>query len=308
MKLSVCVITYNHERYIRQALDSVLVQRLDVPWEVVVGEDCSTDGTGVIVREYAARHPERIRLLDTPHNLGAFGKHNFVRTLGECRGEYVALLEGDDYWTDPDKLRRQVEFLDANPTHAACFHPVDVVDAAGRVTDEFPRTAQSDFGLDDLIRGNVIPTCSVVFRRGLFGAFPAWFYDCVAGDWPLHLLNARHGRARRLPGRMGAYRVHAGGVWSRHAEAHRLRETVRLLAAARRGSPGVADRAFARSVAVHRWALCQSLVRGGHPTEALREVVGALRSPGAFRHLPGVFLFALRSKLGRLRRFVGAGS
>ena len=98
IKVSVCMITYNHERFIAQAIESVLMQETDFRVELVIGEDCSTDGTRAIVREFGERFPERIRLLLPEHNLGMMP--NFVATLSACRGQYVALLEGDDYWTD----------------------------------------------------------------------------------------------------------------------------------------------------------------------------------------------------------------
>ena len=111
VKVSVAMITYNHERFIAQAIESVLMQQTDFAVELVIGEDCSTDGTRAIVRDYGERYPERIRLLLPEHNLGMMP--NFVATLKACRGQYVASVEGDDYWTDPHKLQKQVDFLES---------------------------------------------------------------------------------------------------------------------------------------------------------------------------------------------------
>src|SRR5438132_1821213 len=102
MKLSVMMITYNHERFIAQALDSILAQRVNFDYEIVIGEDCSTDGTRDILMDFHRRYPDRIVLLLRDHNLGVM--RNFEATLGACRGRYLALLEVDDYWTSENKL------------------------------------------------------------------------------------------------------------------------------------------------------------------------------------------------------------
>lgn len=213
MKLSVFIITYNHEHFIRQAMDSVLEQDVDFDYEIVIGEDHSTDSTRAILQEYKARHPDKIRLLEREANLGAIV--NFWSTLAECRGEYIALLEGDDYWTDPQKLRMQVEFLDAHPDHVICFHNVRgvVVDGSEPDFDYCPTDQKPSITFDDLLAENVIPTCSTVFRRGILGTPPDWLLKLRMGDYPLHLLNARFGQAGYLPRMMGVYRVHRGGTW-----------------------------------------------------------------------------------------------
>ena len=119
-KVSVVMLTYNHEKFIAQAIESVLIQRTNFPIELVVGEDCSTDGTREIVRRYAAARPDIIRLVFHEKNVGAY--ENGQDVLAACQGEYIALLEGDDYWTSPDKLQRQADYLDAQPACALCFH------------------------------------------------------------------------------------------------------------------------------------------------------------------------------------------
>lgn len=219
IKVSVAMPTYNHERFIAQAIDSVLMQETDFPVELVIGDDCSTDGTRSIVEGYAARYPTRVKVLLHPHNLGPShspGKNNFVAVINACTGNYVAMLEGDDYWTDPRKLQKQVEFLEANPSHSMCFHDVAMVcqDAQEAPPYPFANDERNIYTIEDLVRHNFIPTCSVVFRRGLFGKFPSWFYEVTVGDWPLHVINASFGDVGRLHEQMGVYRVHAGSVWS----------------------------------------------------------------------------------------------
>src|SRR6185436_18390622 len=141
-KVSVLMIAYNIERFIGQAIDSVLMQRADFDYEIVIGEDCSTDGTRDIVRQYAAEHPSKIRPILRVNNLGM--NANFVATLQECRGTYIALLDGDDYWTSPYKLQRQVDFLDNHPEYSISFHNVTIVYEDRRPSHPFymaePRT------------------------------------------------------------------------------------------------------------------------------------------------------------------------
>jgi len=134
-KLSVILITYNHEKYIRKALDSVLMQETNFPFEIVVGEDMSPDDTRNIVKEYRNRYPEQIRLVHREKNTGR-PTLNVYETTMKCRGEYLAYLEGDDYWTDPRKLQKQVDFLEAHPEYIACTHAHKMIDDEGNdITD-----------------------------------------------------------------------------------------------------------------------------------------------------------------------------
>jgi len=229
-KISVCVVTYNHEPYIAQALDGALTQETTFPVEIVVGEDCSTDGTREIVDRIAARFPDRIRVLATERNLGA--KANFMRTFAECRAHarYTAMLEGDDYWTSPQKLQQQVDALDAEPGWAMCFHPAACVYLNGsRSCNVWPYDWDRREGsLLDLFNVNFIATGSVVYRNGLFPELPAWFADSFIGDWPLHMLHAAHGNIGFLSEIMSVYRVHSTGIWSGMSRADRLAKVFKM--------------------------------------------------------------------------------
>lgn len=209
------MITYNHELHIAQAIESAVSQQTQFPYEIVIGEDCSTDRTRAIVVDFHKRHPDTIRLLLHEKNLGGIGKWNFVETLATCRGQYVAVLEGDDYWTSPRKLQKQAEFLDGHPECSACFHDAWVLSdgTALRPTHFCPADQKAFSGLEDLLRRNFVPTCSVMFRRGLFEQFPEWFFRVKMTDWPLNILNAQYGLFGYLDETMGAYRVHQGGAW-----------------------------------------------------------------------------------------------
>ena len=124
--VSVALVTYKHEAYIREALDSILMQRVNFSYEIVAGDDCSPDGTQDILREYADRHPGRFVLLLREKNLGATANSYDIKC--HCTGRYIAQLEGDDFWTDPDKLQKQVDFLEAHPEYIGTAHMHNVVD------------------------------------------------------------------------------------------------------------------------------------------------------------------------------------
>jgi glycosyltransferase involved in cell wall biosynthesis len=210
--VSVAMVTYDHEAFIAEAIESVLKQQTHFKVELVIGEDCSTDGTSAIAQVYAERFPERIRLLLSEHNQGMMV--NFTTVLNTCRGRYVALLDGDDYWIDSAKLQKQVDFLESHPECAICFHDVVAIfeNQEGK-SRRFCSPMQKEIStLEDLLLDNFIPACSCMFRRGLFGALPAWFVTLPWGDWPLHILNAQYGDVGYIDDLMGVYRVHSGGV------------------------------------------------------------------------------------------------
>jgi glycosyltransferase involved in cell wall biosynthesis len=218
-------MTYNHARFIEQAVESALAQELQGRHEILIADDCSTDGTRQIVQGYADRYPETIRLLLLEQNVGV----NSVRAWGAqaARGAYVALLDGDDYWTSTHKLQTQVEFLDSHPEYAVCFHNATVVYDDGssephpfhsdhprhRVSSRMPSTTST---LEDLAVGNFMTTSTVMFRNGLITAFPSWYFEARQGleDWPFHILNAEHGLIGYIDATFAAYRVHRGGLWS----------------------------------------------------------------------------------------------
>lgn len=210
------MVAYNHERYLAQALESALGQQASFPFEIVIGEDCSADRTRAIAEDYAARFPEKIRLLPSERNLGL--TRNTARTLEACRGQYVAILEGDDFWTSPHKLQRQADYLDANADCAWAFTRSRVVDGDGAVLEgrENRRVAKGKYSLADYLERQFQPRfCTVMFRHRLFEGFPKWFYRMPTADMPLHVFNTHpHGLIGFVDEEMSAYRIHPGGVWS----------------------------------------------------------------------------------------------
>lgn len=211
-KVSVATITYQHENYIADAIESVLAQKTAFPIEMVIGEDCSKDRTRNIVKEYCARHPEVIRLLDHETNLGPHA--NFVATVMACEGEYIALLDGDDYWTAPDKLHAQVELMDANPDLSFCFHPARYVQENGATasTVVHPPGRRDLYRIDDLTQWLNIQTSTMLFRRSALEPFPDWFTEAYVGDWALQFLLAKNGDIGHIDREMSVYRLHGGGI------------------------------------------------------------------------------------------------
>ena len=214
-KVSVLMVTYNHAKYIRQAIESVLAQKVNFPYELVIGEDCSHDETREIVSEYQGRHPDRIRLMLSETNVGA--RQNFNRTFAACNGQYIAILEGDDYWTSFDKLQKQADFLDSFPSYSMVFHNVSVVreHEEDDSQSQWPGDLKETLTFYDLLQVNYICTLSVMFRRSTFHGIPPAFDSSIIGDWPIHLLNAEHGNVRYLKEVMGVYRIHNQGLSSR---------------------------------------------------------------------------------------------
>jgi glycosyltransferase involved in cell wall biosynthesis len=214
MKISVLVITYNHEDFIAQSIGSALAQNVDFDYEIVIGEDFSTDRTREIVKDLQRRHAHKIRLLLRDRNLG--DRENFLQTLKACKGRYIALLEGDDFWTSPDKLQKQADYLDAHSECVMCFHNTEVVyhpsDRPSHLRN--PRNQKRYADLEDVIRSNFISTCSAVIRRDCLSNLPRWYSEMKFGDWALFLACAQQGKIGYLNEVMAAYRIHGGGKWS----------------------------------------------------------------------------------------------
>jgi glycosyltransferase involved in cell wall biosynthesis len=221
--VSVLVVTYNHARFVRQALDSVFAQRLPEPLEILISEDCSTDGTREIVQEYADSYPHVVSLLLSECNLGS--NEVVRRGFRAAQGRYIALLDGDDYWTGDDKLQAQIEFLDRRPDVTICFHNVQVVDERSQSTGRLWNSPDQPkvSGLHKLLRGNFIATSSVMYRQAAVAEIPAWYDGFFpVTDWPLHVLYARQGRIGYLDRTLGAYRLHRGGLFSTLGEREKL--------------------------------------------------------------------------------------
>ena len=222
MKVSVLVVTFNQENFIAQALDSILMQEGNFDYEIVIGEDCSIDKTRDIVIDYRKRYPDRIRLLLHPKNLGM--TKNFVQTYKACKGEYIAILEGDDYWTSTRKLQKQVDFLDANSDFVICYHNARAVREDAKLPSNLlcPLFQKRESTIEDVIIGSAVPTLTIMLRNGLITDFPDWYFDLRYGDWTLLMLIAQYGKIGYIKEPMATYRIHDSGAAS---SAYTNRET-----------------------------------------------------------------------------------
>jgi glycosyltransferase involved in cell wall biosynthesis len=205
------MITYNHERFVTRAIEGVLMQRCNFSYELVIGEDNSTDSTRELCERYFRDHSETINLLPSGGNLGMMP--NFIRSLNACQGKYIALCEGDDYWTDPHKLQKQVDFLDQNSGYSFCFHNAEVLieDKEIKFSEPFTSIPNNPVTFRDVVTGNFIPTASVVFRNNI-GFLPEWFRHVSSGDRALFGLLALRGNGYYMPEKMAVYRKHLAGV------------------------------------------------------------------------------------------------
>ena len=217
------MVTYNHARYVAKAIESALMQRTRFPIEIVIGEDGSTDGTGAIVESYQRAHPDRVRARVRERNVGVH--RNALETLAACRGEFIAILEGDDYWTSPDKLQRQVDLLDAHPEASLSFHQALVVDEEGNGSRIVPDPRDGPFDLAALFRRNFVPTPSMVYRRAAFEGFPPWYPEIGAADWLLLILLGRRGTFAFIPEALCAHRQLRPGSWSAQSVVRRIEAT-----------------------------------------------------------------------------------
>lgn len=220
VKLSIVCITYNHERFIRDCLEGFVMQKTDFPFEILINDDASTDKTADIIREYEAKYPHLFRCVYQTEN--QWGKKNVWNDIlfPMVRGKYVALCEGDDYWTDPFKLQKQVDFLDAHPDFSVCFHPVTVHwDDNSRPDSVFPaekeRFYKTELVLNDLLDHNFIQTNSVVYRwrfhKDPLSLIPKYI---LPEDWFVHLLHAQTGNIKCMPDVMAVYRRNQNGLWN----------------------------------------------------------------------------------------------
>ncbi len=227
MKVSVALLTYNHKNFIKECLESILSQETNFAFEVVVGDDCSNDSTTDIVLEYKKKYPEIIKILPRDKNLGM--NNNFTRTIDACRGEYVAFIEGDDYWTDVDKLQMQSDFLDRNKEYSFCFHLVKKIEEKKEEILIPEEDKRRDLFLEDFLEKNFLGSSSIFFRRSLISNWPKWIRNSGMMDWPLYIILLKQGRAGFINRTMGVYRIHGGGINSSNSKINNLIDSIRLL-------------------------------------------------------------------------------
>lgn len=212
--VSVILVTYNHDEYVAQAMESIFAQKTLFDIEVLISEDCSTDGTRGIIQKFHEQNPGRVRLFLSHRNLN----DNSVMTRAwQCaRGRYIAILDGDDYWTDPHKLQRQVDFLEQHPETFLCGHAVNVIDETGKIINnsKFEIYQSRYITPEGLITDYGIPTLSMIFRNNKMIPASNIFCDVFNADTFMVAYFANFGGAYVMKQVMGTYRQHRKGVWT----------------------------------------------------------------------------------------------
>jgi glycosyltransferase involved in cell wall biosynthesis len=213
MKVSVVMITYGHEEYIKQAIEGVLMQQYNGVIELIVSNDRSPDQTDLVVKKIFENHANSSWIKYTNHDINLGMMPNLIWTLKQTTGKYIALCDGDDYWTDPLKLQKQVDFMEVNPDFSIIFHGVDIIKVNDQDLFRYPLSPKSVMTFFDLVKDHYIPTCSLLFKNiYLEKQIPLWLNNVGVGDIPLELLLSSTGKAKYLNEKMSCYRRNAGGI------------------------------------------------------------------------------------------------
>lgn len=231
VKVSILLMTYNHEKFIKQALNSIFLQKSPYDYEIIVADDCSTDRTIEIVNEYKLYYPNKINILQNKSNLGI--TKNYQRGFRSCQGDYIAVLEGDDYWTSPKKIFKHVTFLENHRECVMSFNRFVVAnEMEGRfnvqpwpVDDKFQIVTLTDLARDNFI-GN-FSTC--VYRAEIIKNIEEKVYDLIAFDWLINMAVAQYGLIAYLPEIMSVYRLHPNGTWTQKSQIEKIQDIIKTI-------------------------------------------------------------------------------
>jgi len=213
--VSICCLTYNHELYIRQCLEGFMMQETNFPFEVLIHDDASTDKTACIISEYETKYPNIIKPVYQKENQFSKGVAvTRVYQFPRSRGKYLALCEGDDYWTDPNKLQKQVDFMENNSEYSLCTHSVEVIFENDWKWTKDTRLKEpiQIATFTDVVERHFIPTNSILFRREYIKQLPDWLNNMLSGDIPLVWILTSHGKCYHFFEKMGVKRINGGGI------------------------------------------------------------------------------------------------
>ena len=207
--VSVVMITYGHEKFIEQAINGVLMQECSFDFELIVANDCSPDNSDTIIQSIIDNHPKGSKLKYVRHNKNIGMMPNFISALQSATAKYIALCEGDDYWTDPLKLQKQVDFLESNLDYSMSCHNAEII---YENSDKKPiifsdNRVSYDISMETIVEKWVIPTASMVFRREYVVNLPEWFDKIYSGDFTLALFLRHSGKIWFFHDLMSVYRV-----------------------------------------------------------------------------------------------------
>ena len=231
--VSVIVVTYNHRDFLAAALDGIVQQAFDEPFEVIVHDDASTDGTTETLRDYARRYPDLIKPIYQTVNQHSLERGRVTRIVNAAaKGKYIALCEGDDIWTDPSKLAKQVAVLESDLSIAGTYHATRIIDRSGNDTGTLMRqTLPEQFTVEGTMSERApFHTSSFVYRVGRYPKeLPAWTWRVASVDMVLFTLVAAQGRLKRVEGVMSSYRKHEGGITNTPAQTGAYYDWQRIL-------------------------------------------------------------------------------
>ena len=209
---SVCMITYGHEKFIEQSIEGVLMQECNFEIELIISNDNSPDKTDEIIKKILQNHPKSKIIKYTKHEKNLGMMPNFTWTLKQAKGDYIALCEGDDYWTDPYKLQKQVDFMEKNKEYSICFHSVLIDDSIQKTTYVSGLSKSVDFEEDQILLKKIIHTVSFVFRKDLLNVDFLENLNVFGVDRLLVLLLSEKGKLYFINDIMAVYRIHEGGI------------------------------------------------------------------------------------------------
>lgn len=210
--LSVCMISYNHEKFIEKALKSVLIQKTNFYFEIVISDDCSQDNSFEILKYYKEKYPNKINLIQNENNIGM--TENFIKAMKNCKGKYIAMLDSDDYWIDDHKLQKQLDFLEANPEYGLVCTDIKVVDESDYLInwsplDDLRKRYKSGFIFFDLLSGSTINSLTACFRKELinelFSKKDNWYME----DWWWWLRISMKSKIKYIDSKSACYRRHS---------------------------------------------------------------------------------------------------
>lgn len=217
--VSIACITYNHEKYIAEALDSFLMQKVNFKYEILIHDDASTDRTAEIIKSYHEKYPDIIKPILQEENKMSKGVKKVNYKYNHCRakGKYIAICEGDDYWSDSDKLQIQVDYLEKHPECSMCFHASDIIEGSkGKVGEIRPYNKNCISSTEDIILGDggFIPTNSIVYRKCAMDNAPNFYIEAPVGDYPLQIITSSQSYAYYINKAMSVYRIGVAGSWT----------------------------------------------------------------------------------------------
>ena len=231
--VSICSTAYNLESCIVEAIDSFLMQETNFPFEILIRDDCSTDKTDKIIKEYTAHYPKLIKPIYEKENTYSQGIKPMLQVIKIANGNYIATCDADDYWTDPLKLQKQVDFLEKDPLYSACFHDCMIIYEGEKSNQKQHlrignRKIVEDVNLISIIDENNIDSSSIMFRNFIEEIPKYWTEATSKVDYALMVLIAEHGKIKYLPEVMSVYRVHDSSIWSSRSEVYREEEAIKF--------------------------------------------------------------------------------